>query len=37
MIDIWFERHAQTHHNVAGLASGHSDVALTAHGREYAR
>lgn len=37
MIDIWFERHAQTHHNVAGLASGHADVALTAHGREDAR
>jgi broad specificity phosphatase PhoE len=37
MIDIRFERHAQTHHNVAGLASGHSDVALTAHGREHAQ
>lgn len=37
MIDIWFERHAQTHHNVAALASGHYDVALTAHGREHAQ
>ena len=28
--------HAQTHHNVAGLASGHYDVALTDDGRVYA-
>lgn len=37
MIDIWFEAHAQTYHNAAGLASGHYDVALTEHGREHAR
>jgi broad specificity phosphatase PhoE len=37
MIDIWFEAHAQTHHNAAGIASGHYDVALTDHGREHAR
>ena len=36
MIDIWFEVHAQTDHNVANLASGHYDVALTAHGRAQA-
>lgn len=37
MIDICFELHAQTHHNAAGLASGHYDVALTDEGREHAR
>lgn len=37
MIDIWFELHAQTYHNAAGIASGHYDVALTDHGREHAR
>ena len=37
MIDIWFERHAQTHHNAAGIASGHYDIALTDDGREHAR
>lgn len=37
MIDIWFEAHAQTHHNAAGIASGHYDVALTDHGREQAQ
>jgi broad specificity phosphatase PhoE len=37
MIDIWFEAHAQTHHNAAGLASGHYDVALTDYGRQQAR
>ena len=37
MIDIWCEAHAQTYHNAAGLASGHYDVALTAHGREQAQ
>ena len=37
MIDIWFEVHAQTDHNAAGLASGHYDVALTAHGRTQAQ
>jgi broad specificity phosphatase PhoE len=37
MIDIWFEAHAQTYHNAAGLASGHYDVALTEHGREQAQ
>jgi broad specificity phosphatase PhoE len=36
MIDIWFELHAQTYHNTAGIASGHYDVALTDHGREHA-
>jgi len=37
MIDIWFEVHAQTDHNAAGLASGHYDVALTTHGRTQAQ
>jgi len=37
MIEIWFEGHAQTHHNVVGIASGHDDVALTDKGREQAR
>jgi len=37
MIDIWFEAHAQTYHNAAGLASGHYDVALTDQGREHAQ
>jgi len=37
MIDIWFEAHAQTYHNAAGLASGHYDVALTEHGRQHAQ
>ena len=37
MIDIWFEAHAQTYHNAAGLASGHYDVALTDQGREDAQ
>ena len=37
MIDIWFEAHAQTHHNAAGIASGHYDVALTDYGREQAQ
>ncbi len=37
MIEIWLEFHAQTHHNAAGLASGHYDVALTDYGREQAR
>ena len=37
MIDLWFEAHAQTYHNAAGLASGHYDVALTDHGREHAQ
>jgi broad specificity phosphatase PhoE len=37
MIEIWLEFHAQTHHNAAGLASGHFDVALTEHGRNQAR
>lgn len=37
MIDIWVQGHAQTFHNVAGLASGHYDVALTDAGREHAR
>src|SRR6266571_3478643 len=37
MIDIWFEAHAQTYHNAAGLASGHYDVALTDHGRKHAQ
>ena len=37
MIEIWFEGHAQTHHNAAGVASGHYDVALTEKGREHAR
>ena len=37
MIDIWFEAHAQTYHNAAGLASGHYDVALTEQGREHAQ
>ena len=36
MIDIWFEAHAQTYHNAAGLASGHYDVALTEQGRRRA-
>jgi broad specificity phosphatase PhoE len=37
MIDIWFEYHAETHHNAAGLASGHYDVALTDRGRDHAQ
>ncbi len=37
MIDIWFEAHAQTYHNAAGLASGYYDVALTGQGREHAQ
>ena len=37
MIDLWVETHAETYHNAAGLASGHYDVALTAHGREQAQ
>jgi broad specificity phosphatase PhoE len=37
MIDIWFEAHAETYHNAAGLASGHYDVALTGHGRTQAQ
>ena len=37
MIDIWVQGHAQTWHNAAGLASGHSDIALTEAGREQAR
>ena len=37
MIEIWVEGHAQTHHNVAGVASGHFDVELTEDGRAYAR
>ena len=37
MIEIWYERHAQTHDNVVGLASGHRNVALTEVGREQAR
>src|SRR4029453_15147839 len=37
MIDIWFEGHAQTYHNAAGVASGHYDVALTEHGRTHAQ
>jgi broad specificity phosphatase PhoE len=37
MIDLWVETHAETYHNAAGLASGHIDVALTAHGREQAQ
>jgi 2,3-bisphosphoglycerate-dependent phosphoglycerate mutase len=37
MIDLWFEVHAQTYHNVADLASGHYDVALTEQGREQAQ
>ena len=37
MIDLWFEAYAQTHHNAAGIASGHYDVALTDHGREQAQ
>ena len=37
MIDIWFEAHAQTYHNAAGLASGHYDVALTDDGRKQAQ
>jgi broad specificity phosphatase PhoE len=37
MIDIWFEAHAQTYHNAAGIASGHYDVALTDHGRDHAQ
>lgn len=37
MIDIWLEMHAQTEHNAAGVASGHYDVELTAHGREQAQ
>jgi broad specificity phosphatase PhoE len=37
MIEIWFETHAQTHHNAAGMASGHYDVALTDYGRQQAR
>ena len=36
MIDLWLEFHAQTHHNAAGLASGHYDVALTDMGRAHA-
>ena len=36
MIELWVELHAQTHHNAAGLASGHEDVALTEHGRAHA-
>jgi broad specificity phosphatase PhoE len=37
MIDVWFEAHAETYHNAAGIASGHYDVALTDHGREQAQ
>jgi len=37
MIDIWLEMHAQTSHNVQGIASGHYDVALTAQGRDHAQ
>lgn len=37
MIDIWFEVHAETYHNAAGLASGHYDVALTEQGRAHAQ
>ena len=37
MIDLWLEMHAQTLHNVQGIASGHYDVALTAAGREQAQ
>jgi len=37
MIDIWFERHAQTYHNAADIASGHYDVALTEDGRTHAQ
>lgn len=33
MIEIWVQGHAQTIHNVEGLASGHYDVALTDAGR----
>lgn len=36
MIDIWFQAHTQTHHNAAGIASGHLDPSLTDHGRERA-
>lgn len=35
-VEIWVEGHAQTEHNVAGLASGHADTALTDDGRAYA-
>ena len=37
MIDIWCAGHAQTHDNVAGVASGHRDVAMTDKGRNRAR
>ena len=37
MIEIWCAGHAQTHDNVAGVASGHGDVALTDEGRNHAR
>ena len=37
MIDLWLEMHAQTEHNVHGVASGHYDVALTPFGREQAQ
>ena len=37
MIEIWVQGHAQTIHNVEGLACGHYDVALTDAGRARAR
>jgi alpha-ribazole phosphatase/probable phosphoglycerate mutase len=37
MIDLWLEMHAQTHHNVQGIASGHHDVDLTPEGRDQAQ
>jgi len=37
MIEILFEGHALTLDNLAGLASGHCDVALADIGMEYAR
>ena len=37
MVIIWYQGHAQTHDNVAEVASGQRDVALTDLGRERAR
>ena len=37
MITIWYEPHAQSRDNVAGVASGHRDVELTEIGRGQAQ
>ena len=37
MIEIWCAGHAQTHDNVAGVASGRRDLAVTDEGRNHPR